>query len=64
MGAAIGGAIVGFIVFGYLALRFLESNSGLLAFVVAALGAFLGGWFQIRRSDWLWHRLTQWFRWW
>ena len=65
LGAIVGGAFVGFIVFGYLSMKLLDGGgSFLFVGIVAVSGAVIGGWFQLRHGDLLWHRLAAFFRWW
>ncbi len=64
MGAIVGGGILGFFVFGGIALRFLgPSNVSLLvSLAIAVAGAIFGAYSQVKRGDTLWKELTG--KWW
>ena len=63
-GAAVGGAVLGFIIVGYLSLRLFRHSDGFLPLVMACLGACLGAWYQVKYGDYWWKRLAGWVRWW
>jgi hypothetical protein len=58
LGALVGGAVVGFLVFGYLGMRFFKDADGpLLPLACASVGAVVGAVYQVAYGDLLWHRL-------
>jgi hypothetical protein len=61
LGALIGGAIFGFIVFGLLSLRLLQYIDGVFwPIVVAFSGSILGAWCQVKHGDYLWNKILRW----
>ena len=58
LGALVGGAFVGFVVFGYLGMRFFKDADGpLLPLLCAIAGAVTGAIYQFFYGDLLWHKL-------
>lgn len=50
-GAAVGGAVLGFFIFGYFGLRIFRHSDGFLVLLIAIVGAVAGAWLQVKRGD-------------
>ena len=63
-GAIIGGALLGFVVFGGVAMHLIARYrvSMFVALCVAIVGAVIGAYSQVKRGDTLWKELTG--KWW
>ena len=64
IGSILGGAVVGFFVFGCIALKLLDwyELSLLVLLTIAILGAVIGAYSQVKRGDTLWHEISRF--WW
>ncbi len=64
LGAIVGGALLGFLVFGGIALRlFLTYDAPWYLWLpISVAGPFIGAWSQLKRGDTLWKELSG--RWW
>jgi hypothetical protein len=64
LGAIIGGALLGLVVFGCIALRLFMTDllPWPLSLLVAISGPFIGAWSQVKRGDTLWKEISG--KWW